>query len=88
MDLFIGTGSLIGKLVAGEVENFKTLVLECVINLLELLILGGKAAAGGGVDNHNKLAGEIGECDIGALAGLNGEIIQIHECSSLMLNYI
>ena len=41
VDLFIGSGSLIGELVAGEVENLKTLVLECVVNLLELLILGG-----------------------------------------------
>ncbi len=44
------------ELVAGDVENLQTLVLETVIHCLEVLILGCETATRSGVDDEQNLA--------------------------------
>ena len=82
VDLLVGAGGLIGKLVAGEVQDLQTVVLVGVVDLLQLLVLGGEAAAGGGVDDQQDLALVVGQRHILSLAGLDGEIINVHGTSS------
>ena len=64
MDFLVVAGRLVGKLVAGEVENFKALVVVLLIQILQALVLGREAAAGGGVDNQNNLSLESGEVEV------------------------
>ena len=74
-DLFIGPGSLIAELVAGEVEYLEPLVLVVLIELFEPLILGREAAARSGIDDEQHLALELRKTNVIALGILNDEII-------------
>ena len=59
-----------------------------VIDFLQLLVLGGKAAAGGGIDDQQDLALVVGQIDFLSLAGLYGEIINVHGDTSISLVYL
>ena len=84
MDLLILAGGLVAELVAGEVQDLKALVVELVIDLLHGAVLGREAAGGGGVDDEQDLAGVVLQCDLAAVLGGNGEIINVHVCASLI----
>ncbi|MPM85980.1 hypothetical protein SDC9_133063 [bioreactor metagenome] len=56
VDLLDGPGSLLLELVAGEVENLKTLFLVRFIELFQFIVLGCKAAVGCRVDDQQYLA--------------------------------
>ena len=56
VNLIVGFGRLAGELVAGEVENREALVLVGGVDALEVFVLRGEAAAGGGVDDEDDLA--------------------------------
>ena len=56
VDLFVLSGSLICKLVAGEVEDLKSLVVVCIIDCLKICILRSEAASCSCVDDEENLA--------------------------------
>ena len=60
MNFLLGAGSLLTKLVAGEVENLKTLVLILLVQGLQLFVLRSETATGGRVDNEQHLALVLG----------------------------
>ena len=64
MDLFVGARRLACELVAGNVYDLQALFVVLFVDLFQILILRGKAAAGSGVDHENYLTLEIlhGNC--------------------------
>ena len=75
MNLILAAGSLIGKLVAGEVQDFQTLILQILVHGFQGLIMGRKAAASGGIDDQQHLALVFGQADILALPVFHSEIV-------------
>ena len=75
MDFVVGAGSLALELVAGNVDDFETLVVEIGIHLFDRLVMRGEAAAGRGVHDEHHLALEVCERDLVALAVGEGEIV-------------
>lgn len=70
LDIVVGAGLLVTKLVAGEAEDDKVvgvLLLDRLVELLEALVLGSEAALGGRVDDEDDFALVIGEGDFLAL---------------------
>ena len=59
MDFGDGAGCLLTELVAGEVEDFETLVTVFLVERLQFLVLWGETTAGGGVDNEQHLSLEV-----------------------------
>ena len=55
IDLLVAAGDLLRKLIAGEVQNFQTVFLVQLIDVLQLVVLGCETAAGGGVHNQQYL---------------------------------
>ena len=53
VDLFIGAGSLRAKLIAGDIQNHKPLVMIVKVKLLNGRILRSKAAAGSRIHCQN-----------------------------------
>ena len=53
MDLLIGAGSLCAKLIAGDIQNLKPLVMIVKVKLLDGRVLRGKAAAGSRIHYQN-----------------------------------
>ena len=78
MDLALVAGGLMAKLVAGEIQHLKTLIVIFFVQLFNSLILRGEAAAGGGVHNEQHLVLQISQVQHGTLAGLHGKIINAH----------
>ena len=65
LNVVVGARVLAAKLVAREAEDFKVVGvgpgLDVLVQLLEAGELGGEAALGGGVDDEDDFAGELGE---------------------------
>lgn len=77
LNLGVGSGCLSAKLVAGEVENLKSLVCIGCIERIEVFVLGSEAAMGGGVDNQDYLAFVLGEGHFFALVVGNGKSVDV-----------
>ena len=73
--LLLVPGRLIRELVAGEIQDLKSLLLHLLIHLFQRLIMRGKTAAGGGVDDEHDFAAVLLEREVFAEAGLEGEIV-------------
>ena len=56
MNLFVCPRRLIPELIAGNVNDLKTLVMQLLIHPLQGLIVGRKSAAGGRIDNDHNLS--------------------------------
>ena len=54
MDLVIYTRSLAAKLIAGDVQDLKALIVILSVHLLDRCVLRREAAAGSSVDHHEK----------------------------------
>lgn len=66
LDLLVGAGLLAAELVAGEADDCEVvgvLLLDLLVDGLEVLVLVGEAALGGGVDDQDDLALVIGQRD-------------------------
>jgi hypothetical protein len=66
LNIVVGAGLLVAKLIAGEAEDDKVvgvLLLDGLVELLEAFVLGGEAALGGRVDDKDDFALVIGEGD-------------------------
>lgn len=66
LDLLVGAGLLAAELVAGEADDCEVvgvLLLDLLVDGLEVLVLVGEAALGGGVDDQDDLALELGQRD-------------------------
>ena len=57
MDRLVGAGSLLAKLVAGEIENLETLAVIVFIKFFQLVVLGRETALGSCIDNQQHLVG-------------------------------
>lgn len=55
-DLLISAGFLASKLVGGESNNLKALVVVLFVQCLQTLVLGGESTLGGDIDNEDNLA--------------------------------
>ena len=55
MDFLIRTGSLMAELIAGNVKDFQSLVLQAVVHSLQVFILRSEAAAGCRIDDEQHL---------------------------------
>ena len=79
-DLRVGTGLLVGELVARETENHETLVFVLLVQRLQPVVLRGETAFGSGVDNHEDLAAVLRHFHLFALVVLGLEIINGSHC--------
>jgi len=79
-DFFVCARSLLAELVAGEVEDFETLVVQAFVHGLEGFVLRGEAATAGSVDDEEHLALELSEADIVLLLVLDGEVVDGFHC--------
>lgn len=64
LDLLVGAGLLAAELVAGEADDCEVvgvLLLDLLVDGLEVLVLVGEAALGGGVDDQDDLALVVGQ---------------------------
>ena len=52
MNLLIAAGSLLAKLVARNIDDLKALILDFIVEILQRIVLGRKAAAGSRVDDQ------------------------------------
>ena len=59
MDFLIGSRCLAGKLVARNIDDFKSSVMILFIHFFELFVLRSEAAAGCCIDDKHNLAFEI-----------------------------
>ena len=75
MNLVLRAGGLIGKLVAGEIQDLQALILHFFVHGLQGLIMRGKSAASGSVHNQENLPLIFGEAYLAALSVLHGKII-------------
>ncbi len=57
VDAFVGTGSLLSELVAGEIENLEALAVIVLVKSLQLVVLGCETALGSRVDNQQHFVG-------------------------------
>ena len=64
-----------GELVAGETHDDKALVFVLLVKGFEALVLRGKTAFAGGVDNHQHLALELGKVQFLTIVAKRLEII-------------
>ena len=75
MYLLVAAGSLLAELVAGEVENGETVGMMFFIKLLQLFILRGETALGGGVYDENHFVGVLFQRYGAAFSVFDREII-------------
>ena len=75
MDAFISTRSLLTKLIAWEVEYLEALLVVCLIELFQLLILRSKATLGGCVNDEQYFVSVLFEGNFLSLSVLNGEFV-------------
>ena len=85
-DLLVGAGRLVHELVAGDVDDFKALVVVLLVHRLDGLVLRGEAAAGGGVDDEHDFALVLCDTIVFAEAGLEGEIVNACHSRFLLWN--
>ena len=85
MDLVLAAGRLIGKLVAGEIEDLKALVPKLPIHCFERIVVRRKPAAGRRVDDQKHLALVFGKTDVVTFSVLYREIIDRFHCSAPFL---
>ena len=85
-DFLVGAGGLVFELVAGDVDDFKALVVVLLVHRLDGLVVRGEAAAGGGVDDEHDLAFVLREIIVFAEAGLEGEIVNACHRGFLLWN--
>jgi hypothetical protein len=76
-DLFVGAGFLALEVVSGEAEDLEAVGFAALVELLEGVVLRGEAAFGGGVDDQEGFAAEVGER--GSLAGdlVDGDVVEV-----------
>jgi len=79
MDFVIRSGGLTAELIAGNIQNLKSLVMVLAVHLLDGRILGGEAAAGGSIDHHDDLALVIRKVQLRSGSGGDGVIVN-HVC--------
>ena len=84
MDLFVRSGGLPTKLVAGNIQNFQTLIMIIFIQLLNGCILGSKTAAGCGVHHQNHLASEFRQLQF--LTFTRGQCIVVNHFHFLLIS--
>ena len=75
MDAFISTGSLLTKLIAWEVEYLEALLVVCLIELFQFLILRSKATLGSCVNDEQYFVSVLFEGNFLSLSVLNGEFV-------------
>lgn len=77
VDVVVGAGGLVAELVAGEVEDHKAAVFIELVDALEVGVLRGVAALGGGVDHKEHLAAILGKGDAVAVSVEDGELVDV-----------
>ena len=87
MDLIIGSWCLSAELVAGNVEDFQSLVMIIQIHFFDRCVLRSESAAGGRVYDQNDFPFQIGHFDDFTCSCRYGIIIEIRHffspgCSS------
>ena len=75
--------SLLAKLIAGEIQDFKSVFLIALIEFLQFLILRSEAAAGRCIDNQQNLSFIITHFLLTSVLFLNFDIINV--CHVLLL---
>ena len=75
MNAFVSAWSLLSKLVARKIENLEALLVICLIELFQLLILRGEATLGSCVNDEQHLVGVLFQGNILSLSVLNGEFV-------------
>ena len=88
VDLVDLLGRLLSELVAREIEDFKASIPVFLIELLQLGVLRGEAAAGSGVHDQKRLAGKGRQVDFFPIHPVHGKIIYVHVLSPIILPYI
>ena len=83
MDLFVIAGSLVCELVAGEIQDLKSLVVKFILHCLKGLILRSEAASCCGIYDHKDLTLKPAQRNLAAVLGFNCEIVCVHNCSFL-----
>ena len=76
VNLFLGAGCLLVKLIAGEIENLEAFASELIANNLQLFVLRGKTAARGSVHHQQHLA----------FVGAQGNVVAFHVFSAKLVN--
>ena len=75
MDLFIASRCLAPELIAGNVQDFKSLVMVIFVKLFYRGILWGEAAAGGGIDDKDHFSFVVAEVQRFTFSCSNGIIV-------------
>ena len=75
MDAFISTRSLLTELIAWEVEYLEALLVVCLIELFQFLILRSKATLGSCVNDKQYFVSVLFEGNFLSLSVLNGEFV-------------
>ncbi|MNC58687.1 hypothetical protein D3C75_1084350 [compost metagenome] len=65
---------LLAELVAGKAQHHKAACAVGLPQLLQALVLRGKAALAGGIDHQQRLAGEVAELLVLAAQGHAGDV--------------
>ena len=74
-DLLVRTGSLMAELVAREVEDVQTTLVQGGVQRLELGVRRRETALRGGVHHQQHAASVVGERHVVALLVLHGEVV-------------
>ncbi len=85
--LLVGFGGLSRELVAREIEDFKTLVMELLVQFLQSVVLLGVAAVAGRVHDQQHLAAILFERDDFALGFLDGDGVDGHVMTPSAIAY-
>ena len=75
MNAFVSAWSLLSKLVARKIENLEALLVICLIELFQLLILRSETALCCCVNDEQHLVGVLFQGNILSLSVLNGEFV-------------
>jgi len=67
MNFLVISGRLKAELIARKIKNFKTLVLELIIEILQFIVLWREATSRCGVNNKQYLALIIGKRNLAAV---------------------
>ena len=78
MDFVIAPGSLAAKLVARNIDDLESAVLELAIQCFKRLVLRCESAAGRGVDDLKNLVLESGELNFFSARFVDGETVNVH----------
>ena len=75
MDLIICSGGLAAELIAGDIQNFKSLIVIVFVQLFNRGILGSKAAASRRIDDEDDFSLIICQIQIFAFSCFQSKII-------------